>query len=190
MEESIPSPKPVSRREFLYYIWAASAGLLTVEAGVGLAWFLSASRDIPVKETLLHLSPAEIPEIGSSPIRHEKKVWFSNTPQGFFAFRDLCPHLGCYVRWVKTNNRFECPCHGAKFHADGTYIEGPAYRNLDSYKVVVTTPDGERVSPTEDGGGPVNITGAIEITVDLEVQLFGKARGVGERFGDFKKRVY
>jgi cytochrome b6-f complex iron-sulfur subunit len=172
MEESILSPKPMTRREFLYYIWAASAALLTVESAVGLAWFLSASRDIPRKETLLHIDLSEIPQAGSPPIHRDKRLWFTNTLKGFYVLNDLCTHRHCAPKWVPTNSRFECPCHGSKFKADGTYIEGPAPRNLDSFRIVVTTPNGQRVTPI--GGGPVDISGATEIVVDLEAYIFGK----------------
>ena len=174
MDPTYLTLKPVSRREFLNYVWYASMALLIAETGIGIAWYLSASRDIPRKETLIRLNPDSVPKLDTAPIRHDKRIWLSNTSQGFFAFHDYCTHLGCGLKWVSTNNRFECPCHGAKFNVDGTCIDGPARRNLDSIKVIATTPYGEKTTPIT--GGPVDIADATEIQIDLEVYLYGASR--------------
>jgi Rieske Fe-S protein len=41
-----------------------------------------------------------------------------------------CPHAGCDVDYK--NGEFVCPCHGSKFDAEGTVIQGPAKQNLES----------------------------------------------------------
>lgn len=40
-----------------------------------------------------------------------------------------CPHLGCALRWNKAEHSWDCPCHGSRFAADGTLLEGPAQRD-------------------------------------------------------------
>jgi Rieske Fe-S protein len=55
---------------------------------------------------------------------------------GGFAVRDLagkahvfainCSHLGCSIALNATANSFDCPCHGSRFHLDGTVLRGPA----------------------------------------------------------------
>jgi Rieske Fe-S protein len=37
-----------------------------------------------------------------------------------------CSHLGCSVALNKDANTFDCPCHGSRFHLDGTVLRGPA----------------------------------------------------------------
>jgi cytochrome b6-f complex iron-sulfur subunit len=176
MENSTPSTpasgEPINRREFLYYVWAASAALLLAESGAGIAWYLSPYKQR--KETLIKVDLPALLESGDVPVRQHPKVWLSNTPSGLFAFHNICTHLGCTVRWIPTRDRFECPCHGAKFKRDGAYIEGPAYRSMDSLQVRVNTPDGIRTTPKE--GGPVSIKDATAIEVDLQVYIYGQPR--------------
>ena len=41
-----------------------------------------------------------------------------------------CPHLGCALRWNEAEHSWDCPCHGSRFHEDGTLLDGPANGNL------------------------------------------------------------
>ena len=36
-----------------------------------------------------------------------------------------CTHEGCFVSWLGGENQFDCPCHNARFAADGSNISGP-----------------------------------------------------------------
>jgi cytochrome b6-f complex iron-sulfur subunit len=53
----------------------------------------------------------------------------------------VCTHIGCTISWVEERNRWECPCHGTFFNAEGAVIAGPAPRPLPWYDVVLA-PDG------------------------------------------------
>ena len=37
-----------------------------------------------------------------------------------------CSHLGCSIALNASAPSFDCPCHGSRFHLDGTVLHGPA----------------------------------------------------------------
>ena len=37
-----------------------------------------------------------------------------------------CPHLGCALKYNKTEHSWDCPCHGSRFTDDGQLIDNPA----------------------------------------------------------------
>jgi len=47
-------------------------------------------------------------------------------------FSPVCTHLGCYFKWNRSTERFECPCHASVFSIDGKVLGGPAPRPLDT----------------------------------------------------------
>ena len=56
-------------------------------------------------------------------------------PEKLAAISPACPHQGCLVNWNKTHRAFICPCHGARFGADGKVLQGPATKDLKRYDV-------------------------------------------------------
>ena len=43
-----------------------------------------------------------------------------------------CPHMGCALKWNKTEHSWDCPCHGSRFENTGDLIDNPAAGSLKS----------------------------------------------------------
>jgi Rieske Fe-S protein len=41
-------------------------------------------------------------------------------------FAQNCSHLGCSVAFNQAEKSLDCPCHGSRFHLDGSVQHGPA----------------------------------------------------------------
>ena len=50
------------------------------------------------------------------------------------AVNPTCTHKGCAVEWKADEKSFICPCHDAKFSADGKVLKGPANKSLATYE--------------------------------------------------------
>lgn len=157
-----------TRREFLYYIWGASIALVLGEAVAGLVWFALPRFKAGQFGGVFTYEAKDIPEPGAAPLNIPSgRFWLSNpATEGFVALYGVCTHLGCLPKWVDTNNRFECPCHGSKYELDGKYIEGPAPRSLDRFRTTVTFEDGTTAS-TNDVGDPIPLNGKKILKVDI-----------------------
>jgi len=170
--QSIPV-KPVSRREFLYYVWGASC-LLLAGGTIGAAklYLMPRNGGLIEGKDYLHLSVQDLPIVGEPPryIR-EGRLWLSNAADGLYSLdgTNYKYPYDTFFKWSDANMRFEDPVYGTKFTATGAYIEGPRNRmhftHLTQYVIQVITPSGVRETPAE--GGPVSIEGATEIVVLL-----------------------
>ena len=166
-----------SRREFLYYIWAASTLLALGETGAALIWFAFPRFKEGEFGGTFAFNPEELPSVGSAPTSVPAgRFHVTLTTEGLRALYGVCTHLGCLPKWVPTNGRFECPCHGSKFRLSGSWIEGPAPRDLDTFITTVTYADGTTVE-TPAGGGAIPLDLNRQIT---SIQIDTGARIIGD----------
>ena len=47
------------------------------------------------------------------------------------AVHPTCSHLGCPLRWNPAETSWDCNCHGSRFDADGSILNGPAVEPLE-----------------------------------------------------------
>ena len=73
----------------------------------------------------------------SEKYKQDFRTWIVRTKAGFYAIFAKCTHLGCTPRWLKTEQKFKCPCHGSGFYINGLNFEGPAPRPMDRFKIYV-----------------------------------------------------
>ncbi len=180
----IERPAPINRREFLFYVWGASIALTLAGSAGALLWFayprfregeFGGKFTVPVSTLPAPDAPPQENAAG--------RFWLVRTPdQGVLAIYKVCTHLGCLYKWTPSNNRFECPCHGSKFHKDGTYIEGPAPRSLDRFVVQAVDSDGNVLAETSNGdmnvdaqaGQPLQLPAAtVALKIDTGVRIKG-----------------
>lgn len=43
-----------------------------------------------------------------------------------------CPHLGCALKWNKSEHSWDCPCHGSRFSENGKLLDNPANGDLNN----------------------------------------------------------
>ena len=60
----------------------------------------------------------------------EKIGLYKDEQGGLHAVNTTCPHLKCHVNWNVAEKSWDCPCHGARYDADGKLITGPAAHDL------------------------------------------------------------
>jgi glycine/D-amino acid oxidase-like deaminating enzyme/nitrite reductase/ring-hydroxylating ferredoxin subunit len=120
--------------------------------GKKTAWaeLFSPSRIKPVaqaKDLAKHAA-----SVGGYMVADRVKAWLSQKPVGphegavmregahtVAAYNDgtqvhvlspVCPHAGCYVKFNRAEECWDCPCHGSRFAGDGKLLSGPAVSDL------------------------------------------------------------
>ncbi len=180
-ETAGPQIAPMTRREFLYYVWAASMAIFTAEFTGLMIWFIYPRFREGEFGGKIRVTIANFPSVDTGPKDFSAgRFWISNLGEqslndprqsadyiiqpGLKVLYKVCVHLGCLYKWVPTNDRFECPCHGSKYLANGTRIDGPATRNLDTFEFVFADASGNVIAEVSTvGEGRLEEAGALEI---------------------------
>lgn len=126
-----------NRRELAYHTLIGAMVLLIALATAATLWYLTPRPRLVMIGNVKNFPPADDPYYIAQ--GDAVYLFIVNTGQEFIAFdaRSTTTEERCRVKWVPINERFEDPCCGSKFTLDGTYIEGPAVRNLDRYPVTI-----------------------------------------------------
>ena len=197
-----PSVPPMTRREFLYYIWAASMALFLAEGGGAILWFSVPRFKAGEFGGVFELDIADVPPVDTGPVAFDAgRFWLVNNgpkeierqytynsdklkvdyPQqpGVKALYKVCVHLGCIYKWVPTNDRFECPCHGSKYLPTGIRVDGPARRNLDVFVLQALDAGGSVIAETKPSAGnldgaAIDITGAVKLRINTGKRIVGQ----------------
>jgi cytochrome b6-f complex iron-sulfur subunit len=180
--EATVEKKPINRREFLNFAWLVSIGFFTfTTAGVTYLFSLPRFREGEFGGDFTVGTVGDLPGPDAPPSNYPSvKLWISNTENGLMALYKVCTHLGCLYNWNTQEVKFICPCHGSQFQKDGSYIHGPAPRNLDRFVVRIESPDGQVLAETDTTtGAPIPIPD----DPDAVIVVSTGTRVQGERHG-------
>jgi cytochrome b6-f complex iron-sulfur subunit len=85
-------------------------------------------------------SVAELEKVGYLQTKAAAVSKDPTNPKKLIAVNPKCTHLGCDVKWIPEEKKYDCPCHDSEFAADGKLLKGPATTNLATYpaKIVGT----------------------------------------------------
>jgi cytochrome b6-f complex iron-sulfur subunit len=115
--------------------WVDPAPVTDVPAPVNGKLSLSLSRypDLAPKGSAMTVRPA-----GAEP------VLVVHWPDGkFSAMASICTHAGCPLGFA--DGAVECPCHGARFGAEGEVLRAPAVQALKTYPAAVDSTSGNLI---------------------------------------------
>lgn len=188
---------PMTRREFLYYVWAASVLLAGGQAATALLWFAYPRFRAGTFGGVFEIDISQIPVADAPPMSFaDGRFWLVNigtqlsnddratnlrqVKSGVQALYMVCVHLGCLYSWEAAQNRFNCPCHGSMYTPAGGRILGPATRNLDAFSIEVLDASGNVVATTTTSDGalqalPVDVTNAARLRVNTGARIQGRS---------------
>jgi Rieske Fe-S protein len=152
--------EPINRREFIKGTAAVIGGLITAVIGLPtIAYLIDPALRESAKDAWIPIGKLEDMPLGKpapfSFTRVQVNGWErtstshagfvirkSADPKDLLILNSRCTHLGCTVNWKDEANAFLCPCHDAKFDAEGTVLDGPPPRPLDRFTEFRLTDDG------------------------------------------------
>jgi cytochrome b6-f complex iron-sulfur subunit len=116
-------PEPVPRRDFLGLaaLWSAATAILFAFLGAAR---LPKAAVIPAPSKKFRVTVPDNLAPGAPIVPAGRSVAIFRDDGGVYAISTVCTHLGCIVK--READGFHCPCHGSRFHPDGTVLKGPA----------------------------------------------------------------
>ena len=134
----------ISRRNFLKMGVGALGALALLEVGGASLMFMKPRTLEGEFGGLVEAGPVDSFPLGSVVEYPDGRFFLIRSAEGgFLAVYQRCTHLGCSVTWKADEGRFFCPCHGSKFHEEGTNYSGPAPRPLQSFHIEISPADGQ-----------------------------------------------
>ena len=112
----------LNRREFLAKSAAAAAALVAVE-GCGDGQIGPTAATLGQGLTIRLADFPALANVGTVVDISAERALVRTSATTFTAFSKICTHEGC-ITDIR-NNRFECPCHGSIFAANGSVVRGP-----------------------------------------------------------------
>ena len=131
----------ITRRDFLNEITLGALGIAGL-GSVAVTYQFFSPNVLFEPPTTFHAGNPDLYPVHSVTFLQDQQVYIVRMPEGFYAVSAVCTHLGCVTQWKPDADMIACPCHGSKFKADGTKIEGPAPRPLPHFAILLTA-DGE-----------------------------------------------
>lgn len=135
------TPAPNSRRGFVNWLLGTSAGAFALSVLYPVVRFVvpPPSAESAASSVTLPFGPAEIaPNQGRSFRFGNRPGLLVRTPGGELrAFSAVCTHLSCTVQFREEESRIWCACHNGFFDLNGTNVQGPPPRPLETFDVNV-----------------------------------------------------
>ena len=132
-------PTTGSRRGFVNWLLGTSAGAFAISALYPVVRFVvpPAEAELATSSVTLPFTPAEIGANEGKQFRFGSRPGLLvRTPSGELrAFSAECTHLSCTVQYRTDESRIWCACHNGFFDLNGTNVQGPPPRPLDTYDV-------------------------------------------------------
>ena len=131
----------VSRREFAKFLGLLSGAFALSNGFIVIRAMAFPSEKLEGEHFVANADEVPVGEMVQFEIHGEKTIPYiliHLEEDEWRAFEQKCTHLTCAVRYSKTENKIECPCHNGWFSADtGAVLQGPPPRPLPQLEVVV-----------------------------------------------------
>jgi cytochrome b6-f complex iron-sulfur subunit len=130
------TPDPMGRRRFL--VWAAGASLGASAIFIGATVIQAMvppsrsgdGRTHPGKVPVAKLAQLKLNEPQLAEYGQDMVFVLKTSGSTVVVFDAACPHVRCALRFNGSLREFECPCHSGAFALDGSWLRGPASRDM------------------------------------------------------------